>query len=108
MINERTLCVLATHVYGLNSCTKSLHDVCSSYNLPLLFDAAHAVGCSQDGTSIPSLGYASVISTHATKALSSAEGGAIVSHDASFISLCDEIGILVIDKIHKFLKILRE
>ena len=90
-INTNTLCVLSTHVYGYNSNSDLLNDVCSSYNVPLLFDAAHALGCAQDGKSLPSLGYASIISTHATKALSSAEGGAIISDDSSFIDLCNQI-----------------
>ena len=90
-INQRTLCVLATHVYGFDSNSKHLEDICNSKQVPLVFDAAHAVGCSQGNRSLPSLGYASVISTHATKALSSAEGGAIASDDEDFINSCSMI-----------------
>jgi dTDP-4-amino-4,6-dideoxygalactose transaminase len=40
---------------------------CAEYHLKLLFDAAHAFGCSHEGRMIGSFGDAEVFSFHATK-----------------------------------------
>jgi dTDP-4-amino-4,6-dideoxygalactose transaminase len=49
--------------------------------LRLLYDAAHAFGCSHGEQMIGNFGDCEVFSFHATKFLNSAEGGAIVTND---------------------------
>jgi dTDP-4-amino-4,6-dideoxygalactose transaminase len=59
----------------------ALADVAGRHGLRLLFDAAHAFGCSHQGRMIGSFGDAEVFSFHATKMLNSFEGGVIATND---------------------------
>jgi dTDP-4-amino-4,6-dideoxygalactose transaminase len=73
--------VLVPHIYG-NSCDIStLEKITSSYQVPLIFDGAHAFGTLYKGQSIMSFGTVSTVSFHAYKILSCAEGGAIFTQD---------------------------
>jgi dTDP-4-amino-4,6-dideoxygalactose transaminase len=47
----------------------------------VIYDAAHAFGVKQNGTSVLNFDDLSVLSFHATKVFSTVEGGAIVCHD---------------------------
>jgi dTDP-4-amino-4,6-dideoxygalactose transaminase len=59
----------------------ALDDVARRHGLRLLFDAAHAFGCSRAGRMVGNFGDAEVFSFHATKFLNSLEGGAVVTND---------------------------
>src|SRR3546814_3990063 len=51
-INDRTVAILATHVYG-NPCDIDLiQKIASKYNIKVIYDAAHAFGVEYDGQSI--------------------------------------------------------
>ena len=70
--------------------------------LTLMFDAAHAFGCSYKGRMIGSFGLAEVFSFHATKFLNSFEGGAVVTNDddlAGKIRLMKNFGFAGYDEV---------
>jgi len=50
-------------------------------NLTLMFDAAHAFGCSHRGKMIGGFGRCEVFSFHATKFFNTFEGGCITTND---------------------------
>src|SRR5207248_907523 len=58
-----------------------LASIAAERNRKLIYDAAHAFGCSQQGKRIGSFGECEVFSFHATKFLNSFEGGAVVTND---------------------------
>lgn len=74
--------MLFTHVYGAPCDVVSLRQIAVEFGIPLYYDAAHAVGVEVDGTSLLNFGDASTISFHATKLMSSGEGGALVTSSA--------------------------
>jgi dTDP-4-amino-4,6-dideoxygalactose transaminase len=76
---EKIHAMLFTHVYGSPCDVTALHELAREYDIPLYFDAAHAVGVDIDGTSVLNFGDASTISFHATKLMSCGEGGALVT-----------------------------
>ena len=80
-ITPRTTAILATHVWGRSCPVKELQEIADRRGLKLLFDAAHAFGCSHEGKMIGGFGHAEVFSFHATKFVNSAEGGAVVTND---------------------------
>src|SRR5262249_53159246 len=51
------------------------------HSLSLLFDAAHAFGCSHGGRMLGNFGAVEVFSFHATKFFNTFEGGAVTTHD---------------------------
>ncbi len=76
-ITKKTKAVLATHVYGNTGDLEKLEELCRSYKIKLIFDAAHAFGVKYKNKSILEYGDVSVLSFHATKIYHSIEGGAI-------------------------------
>jgi len=80
-ITPRTTAILGTHVWGRPCAVEALADIARRRGLKLLFDAAHAFGCSHQGRMIGGFGLAEVFSFHATKFLNSFEGGAITTND---------------------------
>jgi dTDP-4-amino-4,6-dideoxygalactose transaminase len=81
LITPRTSAILATHVWGRPSAVEALTEIAERRGLKLMFDAAHAFGCSHHGRMIGGFGLAEVFSFHATKFLNSFEGGAITTND---------------------------
>jgi dTDP-4-amino-4,6-dideoxygalactose transaminase len=60
---------------------RELEAIARDRGIPLIFDAAHAVGCTYKGVPVGRHGTASVVSFHATKFIQSLEGGAILTPD---------------------------
>ncbi|MBS1812407.1 MAG: aminotransferase class I/II-fold pyridoxal phosphate-dependent enzyme [Acidobacteria bacterium] len=81
LITPRTSAIVATHLWG-NACpTEELEQIANRHGLQVIYDAAHAFGCSSRGKMIGSFGRAEVFSFHATKFINTFEGGAIVTND---------------------------
>ena len=81
MITSRTTGIIGVHVWGKPCDIEALSEIASRRGLKLLFDSAHAFGCSYKGRMIGSFGDAEVFSFHATKFLNALEGGAVVTND---------------------------
>jgi dTDP-4-amino-4,6-dideoxygalactose transaminase len=81
MITPRTTGIIGVHLWG-NACdVDALAAIARRRNLRILFDAAHAFGCSYQGRMIGNFGDAEVLSFHATKFLNTFEGGAVVTNN---------------------------
>jgi len=81
MITPRTTGIIGVHVWGRPCDVEALAAVAEKRNLRLLFDAAHAFGCSHQGQMIGRFGAAEIFSFHATKFFNTFEGGAIATND---------------------------
>jgi dTDP-4-amino-4,6-dideoxygalactose transaminase len=81
MISPRTTGILGVHLWGRACDVDALTDVARRHGLRLLFDAAHAFGCTRAGRRVGSFGEAEVFSFHATKFINSLEGGAVVTNN---------------------------
>lgn len=80
-INEKTVAILATHVYG-NPCEViEIEAIAKKYNIPIIYDAAHCFGTKFQNKSIFHFGDLSVTSFHATKIMHTVEGGAVFSNN---------------------------
>jgi len=102
MITPRTSGILATHLWGRAADVAALQEIADRRGLTLLFDAAHAFGCSYHGEAIGRFGLAEVFSFHATKFVNSFEGGAVVTNDellARKMRLMRNFGFAGIDRV---------
>ena len=81
MITPRTTGIIGVHLWGRPAPIEKLQNIADEHGLKLLFDAAHAFGCSYKSKKIGSFGSCEVFSFHATKAFNTMEGGAIVTND---------------------------
>lgn len=71
----------ATHVYGTPCRTEALQALADSAGIPLVYDAAHGLGSSRQGTPIGGFGVAEVFSLSPTKVVVAGEGGLVATHD---------------------------
>ncbi len=81
MVTPRTTGIIGVHTWGRACDVDVLESIARRRNLQLLFDAAHAFGCSHKGKAIGGFGRCEVFSFHATKFFNSFEGGAVVTND---------------------------
>ena len=81
LVTSRTTGIMGVHLWGRPCNVEALERIARKYNLTLIFDAAHAFGCSWKGKMIGGFGRAEVFSFHATKFFHSFEGGAVVTND---------------------------
>ena len=80
-ITSRTTGIIGVHVWGRPCAVAALQEIADRHGLPLMFDAAHAFGCSHGGRMIGNFGRCEVFSFHATKFFNTFEGGAIATND---------------------------
>lgn len=80
-IGPRTAALVGVHLWGTCCDVDALAALAADRGIPLLFDAAHAFGCTFRGRPIGELGRASVLSFHATKVVHCLEGGAVLTND---------------------------
>jgi dTDP-4-amino-4,6-dideoxygalactose transaminase len=102
LITPRTTGIIGVHVWGNPCDVDSLTAIAQKHNLKLMFDAAHAFGCSYQGQMIGNFGDAEVFSFHATKFLNSFEGGAIATNNdelAAKILLMENFGFEGVDEV---------
>jgi dTDP-4-amino-4,6-dideoxygalactose transaminase len=90
-ITPRTSAILGVHVWGRPCAVTELGELAAARGLKLVFDAAHAFGCGYRGRMLGGFGACEVLSFHATKFLSTFEGGAVVTNDSA---LADRLRLL--------------
>lgn len=74
-------CIVATHVFG-NPCEiDKIESIAKKYDIPVIYDAAHAFGVEYNGKGIMQYGDVSTLSLHATKLFHMIEGGAVSAKD---------------------------
>jgi dTDP-4-amino-4,6-dideoxygalactose transaminase len=81
MITPRTTGIIGVHTWGHSCAIDALESIARRCNLHLLFDAAHAFGCSYKGKPIGGFGRCEVFSFHATKFFNTFEGGAVLTNE---------------------------
>ena len=80
-ITPRTSGIIGVHLWGRGADVDGLAAIAEEHRLQLMFDSAHAFGCSHGQRLIGGFGRAEVLSFHATKAFNTFEGGAVVTND---------------------------
>jgi len=81
LVTPRTSGILPVNLWGRPCNIDTTMSVAAQYDLPVVFDSAHAFGCSYKGKMTGGFGNAEVFSFHATKFINSFEGGAVVTDD---------------------------
>ncbi|MEW7988093.1 MAG: aminotransferase class I/II-fold pyridoxal phosphate-dependent enzyme [Candidatus Thiodiazotropha sp.] len=81
MITPRTTGIIGVHLWGRIAAVEALQSIADEYQIKLMFDAAHAFGCTRAGTKVGNFGSCEVLSFHATKFFHTFEGGAVLTND---------------------------
>ena len=80
-LTPRTQAIVGVHLWGGTCDVDALQAIARRAGIPLIFDAAQALGCTYKGRPIGALGATSVLSFHATKVANCLEGGAVLTND---------------------------
>ncbi|MFN7933629.1 MAG: DegT/DnrJ/EryC1/StrS aminotransferase family protein [Bryobacteraceae bacterium] len=80
-ITKRTKAIIPVHFAGQACDLHALQSLASHHGLPVIEDAAHAVGTTYKGRQIGTHGQATAFSFYATKNMTTGEGGMITTSD---------------------------
>ena len=81
-ITRKTKAILAVHLYGNLCDMDSLRDIGEKHGVPIIEDAAEAIGSVYHGKRAGSIGKFGTFSFHGTKTLTTGEGGMFVTNDS--------------------------
>jgi perosamine synthetase len=82
-ITPRTKAILAVHLYGNLCDMERLLAIGEKHNIPVIEDAAEAIGSEYFGKRAGSMGRFGAFSFHGTKTVTTGEGGMFVTNDAA-------------------------
>lgn len=77
--------LIAVHLYGMPAQLHEILDICNRYDIPLIEDAAEALGSTYAGKKLGSFGKLNVLSFNGNKIITTSGGGALLSDDEQFI-----------------------
>ncbi len=78
--------VIVVHLFGQSADLDALRDVCARYEVPILEDAAEALGTTYRGTQVGAFGEIGVFSFNGNKIITTTGGGALVSRDPELVA----------------------
>lgn len=82
-VNERTAAIMPMHCYGSLCDDRKFSELSAKYDIPIIYDACHALGVQSNKRLYPCGGDISVFSLHATKLINSFEGAFVICNDPS-------------------------
>ena len=83
LITTRTSAIVGVHLWGRACNVRELEELAARHRVPVIYDAAHALGSSVGKRRVGNFGVAEVFSFHATKFFNTFEGGAVTTNDAA-------------------------
>ena len=90
-ITARTKAIVVVHYAGVACDMNALSALSLKYHIPIIEDAAQAIGSQYNGQFLGSFGALSTFSFHETKNINCGEGGAIIINDEALFSTVETI-----------------
>jgi dTDP-4-amino-4,6-dideoxygalactose transaminase len=78
--------IILTHLYGMPARMDALTDVAEKYEIPLIEDAAEALGSEYKGRHLGTMGEMGILSFNGNKIITTSGGGALISDNKNY---CD-------------------
>lgn len=78
--------VVLVHLYGQSANIQPIQELCQRYAIPLIEDAAEALGATYYGRAPGTFGLAGIYSFNGNKIITTSGGGMLVSHNAQLIA----------------------
>ena len=77
--------IILVHLYGMPSKMEELMAIAGKYKIPVIEDAAEAIGATYNGKAIGTFGEIGIYSFNGNKIITTSGGGAMVSNDPEYI-----------------------
>ena len=104
-VSEKTKAIVVVHYAGYPCDMDEIHEIAQSFGIPVIEDAAHAVGASYKGKPVGAISDYTMFSFQAIKHITTADGGLITFKDASQAALGKRLRWFGIDRRSKQLGI---
>jgi dTDP-4-amino-4,6-dideoxygalactose transaminase len=78
--------IIPVHLYGMPGKMKEIMEVARAYGIPVIEDAAEALGSTLDGQACGSFGDLGILSFNGNKIITTSGGGALISDNADYIT----------------------
>jgi len=82
---KRPKAIILVHLYGMPARIKEIMKIADQYDLPVIEDAAEALGSRYMGKALGSFGKMAVLSFNGNKIITTSGGGALISNDESLV-----------------------
>jgi len=82
-ITKNTKAIMPVHEFGLCANMTQIMEIANKYNIPVIEDAACAIGATHKGKQAGSFGHFGSFSFHPRKSITSGEGGCAITNDAA-------------------------
>jgi perosamine synthetase len=87
-ITRKTKAIIAVDLYGNMASWPELEEIAKRHGIPIIEDAAEALGSTLNGVRAGKFGIAGVFSFHRTKTLATGEGGMLLLDDPALYERC--------------------
>jgi dTDP-4-amino-4,6-dideoxygalactose transaminase len=77
--------IIAVHIYGMPAKIEQIMAIGEKYEIPVIEDAAEALGSTVKGKAVGTFGLMSILSFNGNKIITTSGGGALISDDEKFI-----------------------
>lgn len=101
LINEKTKAIVCVHYGGLPCDMNELLAIAAEYNIPVIEDAAHALGATYHGKPVGSISDFTMFSFQAIKHITTGDGGMLVIRDKNIVPKGERVRWFGIDRSNK-------
>jgi Predicted pyridoxal phosphate-dependent enzyme apparently involved in regulation of cell wall biogenesis len=101
LITEKTKAIVCVHYGGLPCDMDELLEISAKYNIPIIEDAAHALGATYKGRTIGSISDFTMFSFQAIKHITTGDGGMLIVKDPDLVAKAHRIRWFGIDRLAK-------
>jgi len=89
--NKKPKAIIIVHLYGMPASLDRLLSIANKYEIPVIEDAAEALGSKYKGKHCGTFGLMGILSFNGNKIITTSGGGALLSENAGFIELARKL-----------------
>jgi perosamine synthetase len=90
-ITPRTKAIVAVHIFGLPCAIEEINAIGARHGLPVIEDAAEAVGARRQGRLVGTHGNPAVFAFYPNKQMTTGEGGMVTSDDPAYLAQVESL-----------------
>src|SRR4030042_4452588 len=97
-IGKKPKAIIAVHLYGMPAKILQIKNIAAKYNIPLVEDAAEAIGSEYNNIKCGSFGDIGILSFNGNKVITTSGGGALVSNNKEIVDYARFLSTQAADK----------